>query len=177
MAKVLFENKFLLTRKFHKQYCKETYRALRKRNQLTSALLAVVTLIAALLVFFLLDIRLVAYILFGLSAYFVFFIFYGYLFSEWINFRSLKREYGGDQVYIIKFEPSQVHVWVNKTSFSFKYTTITKGYETKDLLILILETKGMIEHGQMLFKGSFKTEEKVNEFKDFINEKSGKQIF
>lgn len=177
MAKILYENKFLMTRKFHKQYCHVTFRARRKRNQLLSLALAIVALAAGLSFYFLLKWNIPGVVCFCLAAYFVFFIFYGYWFSEWINYRSLKREYGGEQVYIIKFEPSEVHVWVNKTSFRFKYTTISGGYETKDLLILILETKGMIEHGQILFKGSFKNAETVEEFKQFINEKSGKHIF
>ena len=56
---------------------------------------------------------------------FVFFYFWGYAFSEWFNFRDLHRQHGKAIVMILDFMPSQVSVKVNKTSFCFKYSSIS----------------------------------------------------
>ena len=89
----------------------------------------------------------------------------------------MQDEHGQVIVMIVKFLSDNVNVKVNKTSFSFKYTTIEKAYETDDEIILILKTAGMIEHGQVLFKKGFKPESELIGFKEYINRRSGKKIF
>ena len=75
------------------------------------------------------------------------------------------------------FMPVQIFVKVGSSSFSFKYETIQKVYETEDIFILILKTKGMIEHGQIVFKNGFGEGVDIQEFKRFLNDKSGKELF
>lgn len=183
MAKIFFENKYILTKKLYHQYCKKTFQKLRKTNQILSIVLALITLVIALLVFFFLHGRKIMILFAVIFAYFVMMFFSGYKFSEWLNYRNLKRDYGhksgGEVVYQLYFEPLNVKVKVGDTGFTFKYSTIEKVYETEDIIIFILSAKGMIEHGQIIFKRGFsdKNSETIDEFKKFINEKSGKELF
>ncbi len=175
MAKICFENKFILTRKLHKQYCKVSYTKMRKSSRILAFVLAAASLIAAVaLAYYRIEIG--VWVSLILTLYFVMMAFWGYVFSEWIGFRSMKRKYGQVIVMIVDFMPSNVQVKVGKSSLNFKYSSITKAYETDDIIILILGAKGMIEHGQILFKANFKGNS-LSEFKEFINEKTGKRIF
>lgn len=176
MAAVLFENRFILTKKLHKQYCSECYKVSRKSTQRLAIILALVSLIAGILVYFFLEWQWLVILCAVFFAYFVFFYFWGYAFSEWFNFRDLHRQHGKAIVMILDFMPSQVSVKVNKTSFCFKYSSISKAYETDDIIILILERKGMIEHGQIVYKNGFNVGQ-LQDFKEFINKKCEKEIF
>ena len=116
-------------------------------------------------------------ILATLGLYFFFMIFFGYSFRCWVDYRRMQDEHGQVIVMIVKFMSDNVDVKVNKTGFSFKYSTIEKAYETDDEVILILKAPGMIEHGQVLFKKGFKPESELIGFKEYINRRSGKKIF
>lgn len=175
MAKICFENKFILTRKLHKQYCKVSYTRMRKSSRILAFVLAAASLIAAVaLAFYRIKIGVLVSLV--LCLYFIMMGFWGYVFSEWIGFRSMKRKYGQVIVMIVDFMPNIVQVKVGKTSLNFKYSSIIKAYETEDIIILILGAKGMIEHGQVLFKANFKGDS-LAQFKEFINEKTGNGIF
>lgn len=175
MAKICFENKFILTRKLHKQYCKVSFTKMRKSTRILAFTLSIASFIAAC-TFAYFRMKMGIWVALILFIYFLLMGFWGYVFSEWIGFRSMKRKYGQVIVMIVDFMPSSVQVKVNKTSLNFKYSSITKAYETDDIIILILGAKGMIEHGQILFKENFKNNS-LTEFKEFINEKTGKRIF
>ena len=180
MAKILFENKFILTKQLHRQYCEECFTKMRKQTKLMALIFAMVFAAISCLVRFVLHWNKLAILFYVLTAYFVLWIFWGYKVSEWLNYRNLQRNHGQYIVMQISFEPTQVKVKTGETSLSFKYTTISKAYETKDLIILILSTEGMIEHGQVLFKNGFMGDQDgkcLNEFKKMINEKSQKDIF
>ena len=177
MAKVFYENKYILTKKLFKQYCKECYKKSRKRTQVLSLICAIVTFVLAALVLIIWNKTRLSMALGIVALYFVMMIFWGYSFSEWFNYRGMQKDYGENIVTIMEFLPLQVNVKMGKTSFSFKYTSITKAYETEDTLILILQAKGMIEHGQLVFKRGFKNHPDLEDFKKFINEKSGNEIF
>lgn len=177
MAKIFYENRFILTRKLHQQYCKITFRAMNKRIQLLSAALAVVMYVLCAVAFFYLRLPKLCLVFLGFGVYFTFMIFYGYKFSEWINFRRLKDEYGPAVTMILHFQQDKVCVRVNEKSFSFKYSSISKAYETEDSYILILGKRGMAEHGQVLFKQGFLHDADIEEFKRFINKKTKDTIF
>lgn len=187
MAKLIYENRFLLTKKIHKEYCRETYKKMRKANQRLALILAAITLVLFGILFFFLygkKIMIILGVILGLAfLYFVSMFFFGYAFSEWFNYRDLKRNYGqqqgGEVVYQLRFEPVQVKVKVGETSFTFKYSTIEKVYETENLFIFILSREGMIEHGQIVFKKGFteKESDTLDNFKKFINEKAKKVLF
>lgn len=183
MAKIFFENRYILTKKIYHQYCKKTFRKLRKTNQILSIVLAIVTLIIALLVFFFLHGRKIMILFAIIFCYFVMMFFSGYKFSEWLNYRNLKRDYGhktgGEVVYQMFFEPTQVRVKVGETGYTFKYTTIEKVYEAEDIYIFILSGKGMIEHGQIVYKSGFtnRDDNTLESFISFIEEKSHKSLF
>ena len=177
MAKVLYNNKFILTKKLHKQYCQETFKATRKRTKTICLIFSPICLIAGFLILIFLHMTIPTCVAFMAAIYFLLMAFWGYTFSEWINFRSMEREYGRDVVTIMDFMPVQIFVKVGSSSFSFKYETIQKVYETEDIFILILKTKGMIEHGQIVFKNGFGEGVDIQEFKRFLNDKSGKELF
>lgn len=180
MAKIFFENRFLLTKKLHKQYSKETFKKMRKSTSFLSLGLAFLTLIAAILAFIFFAARKILILFLLAFIYFILMSLFGYIFSDWLNFRNMKRNYGekkgGEVVYQIKFEPTEVRVKVGSTGYTFKYTTIEKIYETEDLLIFILNAKGMIEHGQIIYKKGFtdKSPETLDNFRKFINDKMNK---
>ena len=177
MAKLIYENKFILTKKLHAQYYKLCYRKTQKKTQLLAALLALITFAAAAAVMLFFKNVFITSVLAALGLYFFFMIFFGYSFRCWVDNRRMQDEHGQVIVMIVKFLSDNVNVKVNKTSFSFKYTTIEKAYETDDEIILILKTAGMIEHGQVLFKKGFKPESELIGFKEYINRRSGKKIF
>ena len=107
----------------------------------------------------------------------MFVIFFGYAFREWLQYRELQDLHGKAIVNLVRFNSDQVQVTVNKTKLAFKYSTIVRAYESEELLILILGKKGMLEHGQPLYKNGFTDKIPLEEFKRFINEKTAKDIF
>ena len=177
MAAVLFDNKFILTKKLHSQYCREAFKKSRFRLKLTSAVLCVIFLLLGLLFLLFLRMPKLSIVFFVFSVYFFVFIFRGYVFSDWINYRNFQRNYGKVIVMLLEFTPVQVKVKVNSTSFSFSYNTISGAYETDDIIILLLSGKGMVEQGQVVYKNGFKNNKTVREFKEFINDKTQKDIF
>lgn len=177
MAKIFFENRFILTKKLHHQYCKETYRTMNKRMQILALVLALVMygLCAVSLFYLILPKPALVFLAFGI--YFTFMIFYGYRFSEWINFRRMKDEYGPAIAMILQFKQDKVSVRINEKSFAFQYASIAKAYETEDLIILILGKRGMVEHGQVIFKNGFTEHANLEDFKQYINKKTKNDIF
>ena len=137
MAKLMYENRFILTRKLHKEYYHARYMKLKFRR-----------------------------------IYFM-----GYLFREWLNWRELQDKYGKAVVNVVRFNSDQIHVQVNKTAFFFKYSTIESVFETEELLVLQLKAEGMAEHVQLLYKTGFAGKPDQEEFKAFLNKKTGKQLF
>ena len=177
MAKLMYENRFILTRKLHKEYFRFCYRKMQKRTQLISGVLALLSLGASAWLFLGMHSIPGAVIGLILTVYFVLFIFFGYAFREWLQYRELQDQHGKAIVNLVRFNSDQVQVTVNKTKFSFKYSTIVRAYESEELLILILGKKGMLEHGQPLYKNGFTGKISPEEFKRFINEKTAKDIF
>ena len=137
MAKLMFENRFILTRRLHKEYYRSRYMKLRFRR-----------------------------------IYFM-----GYLFREWINWRELQDKYGKAVVNVVRFNSDQIHVQVNTTAFSFKYSTIESVEETEELIVLKLMAQGMAEHVQLLYKEGFAGKPDISEFKEFLERKCSKRLF
>ncbi|MDE6714259.1 MAG: YcxB family protein [Lachnospiraceae bacterium] len=177
MAKIFYENRFILTKKLHHQYCKMTYQTMNKRMQILAAVLAVIMYALCAVSFFYLRMPKVCLAFLGFGIYFTMMIFWGYRFSEWINFRKMKDEYGPAITMILHFQQDKISVRVNEKSFAFKYSSISKAYETEDSYILILGKKGMVEHGQVIFKQGFTHDADIDEFKKFINKKAKETIF
>ena len=177
MAKLMYENKFILTRKLHSQYFRYCYRKLQKQTRILALVFTILFAVCFVLSIIFLGSRLVASLLAVLTLYFFFMIFFGYSFREWIDYRKLQNDHGDVIVEIVKFNADNIHVKVNETGFSFNYRTIERVYETEDEYILILSVPGMIEHGQVLFKKGFKDGTDVEAFKAYINRRAGKTIF
>ena len=177
MAKLMYENKFILTRKLHSQYFRYCYRKLQKQTRILAVILTVLFAICFVLSIIFLGSRLAASLLSVITLYFFFMIFFGYSFREWIDYRKLQSDHGDVIVEIVKFNADNIHVKVNETGFSFNYRTIERVYETEDEYILILNLPGMIDHGQVLFKKGFKDGTDVEAFKAYINRRAGKIIF
>lgn len=177
MAKIFYENRFILTKKLHHQYCRLTYRTMNKRMQILSAALAAVMYALSVAAFFYLRMPRLCLTSFAFGIYFTLMIFWGYRFSEWINFRKMKDEYGPAITMVLQFQQDKVSVRVNEKSFAFKYSSITKAYETEDTYILIIGKRGMVEHGQVIFKQGFSRDTDVDEFKSFLNKKAKETIF
>ncbi|MBR3525633.1 MAG: YcxB family protein [Lachnospiraceae bacterium] len=137
MAKQIYENRFILTRKLHKEYYRSRYKKLRFRR-----------------IFFL-----------------------GYRMREWLHYRQLQSEHGKAVVNIVSFDSDRIHVRVNTTSFYFKYSTITEAEETDELLLLYLREEGMATHVQLLWKGGFTGHPPLEEFKAYLNKRTGKELF
>lgn len=137
MARLMYENRFILTRKLHREYYRSRYMKLKFRQ-----------------------------------IYFL-----GYRFREWLNWRDLLAQHGKAVVNIVKFNSDQVHVQVNATAFSFKYSTIESAFETDELIVLQLHKEGMAEHVQLLFKEGFVDKPRLEDFKEFIDHKAGRPVF
>ncbi len=137
MAKLIYENRFILTRKLHKEYYRMRYKKLHFR--------------------------------------WIFFL--GYRLREWVNYRRLQSEHGKAVVNIVRFDSDRIHVRVNTTSFYFKYSTIAETEETDELILLYLREEGMATHVQLLWKGGFTGHPPLEEFKAYLNKRSGKELF
>ena len=183
MAKTFYENRFLLTRKLHKEFCRTTFLKMRKKLRVIWAIVSLVFFLIAASLYIFTKLRILPIFAIIIGLVFFYSIFQGYRFSEWVNYRSLCRETadvaGGEVVMITRFEPVQIHVKAGKTGYSFKYATIDRVLETTNLFILILKHEGMIEHSQILFKGGFteKNEDTLDQFKKYLNEKTGKELW
>ena len=77
MAKLMYENHFILNRKLHKEYFRFCYRKMQKQTQLISGLLAVLSLAISGCLFLGLHFIPGAVIGLVLALYFVFVIFFG----------------------------------------------------------------------------------------------------
>ena len=137
MAKLIYENRFLLTRKLHKEYYRAQYMKMRFRRL----------------------------------------FYFGYRFREWINYRELQAQHDKAIVNLVRFQSDNVHVKVNQTAFSFHYDTIVGAEETEELIVLKLRKEGMAEHVQLLWKNGFVGKPPLEEFKAYINKRTGKSIF
>ena len=133
----MYENRFILTRKLHREYYHSRYMKLKFRR-----------------------------------IYFL-----GYRFREWLNWRNLLSQHGKAVVNIVRFNADQVHVQVNTTAYSFKYSTIESVYETDELIVLQLRKEGMAMHVQLLYKAGFVGKPELSEFKEFLNDKTKKILF
>lgn len=175
MAKLFYSNKFILTKKLHGQYFRCCFKETQKKLRLISLVLTFVFLILSVAALIFTGSRVLTSVLMVLTLYFLFMVFFGYSFRQWVDFRRLKDEHGDVIVMLVDFYSDNIKVKVNKTDFSFKYSTIDRAYVTEDEYILILKAPGMPEHGQVLFRTAFK--DKEEEFRNFINSKTGKNIF
>ncbi len=176
MAKLCFENKFILTRKLHKEYCKTTYKKTRNKRKVVYGILAVLFLavaVVAALVWKLLPVIIAA----GVISLFCFYsLFFGYVLYEWFDMGRLKEEFGPAVAMVVSFYSDRVAIRVNDKKVAFKYSSITRCVETENLYIFFVYSEGIIEHGQALFKKGFK-EEEIPAFQKYINERTGKEIF
>lgn len=177
MAKLFYENKFILTGKLHAEYFRHCFKKLQKETQIMSLILAILSLAVSAVVMIFFRNVLFTSLFAVLSLYFIFMIFFGYTFRQWIDYRRLTDEHGDVLVTIVSFFSDRVKVKVNKTELYFKYSTIDSAYETEDSIILLLKAPGMTAHGQLLFKPAFKEEGGVEGFKKFLNQKTGKELF
>lgn len=177
MAKLFFENKFILTRKLHKEYCKATFHLTRKRQKALAFILSALCLALALVFLFVLKIRLGILIAGIFAAYFFYMGIWGYTFYEWIDMGRLKDEFGPAVVMVVSFFSDRVALRVNEKHLAFKYSSITTSLETENLIILLVNAEGIIEHGQAIYKKAFEKEEDILAFKKYINDKTGKAIF
>jgi hypothetical protein len=179
VAKILYENKFILTKAMHHEYCSLCFTKMRKNLKRMSLIFSVI-FYAVTLLFMYLRWTIPAGITLVMAVYFTLFIFFGYRVSEWINYRNMQRDYGKYIVMQVFFEPVNVRVKTGDKTVAFKYTTITGSYETDDMIILILQTGGMVEHGQVLFKKGFAGDPEgkcIPDFKKMVNEKSHNGVF
>lgn len=179
MAKLFFENRFILTKKLYGEYCTKTFVSMHKKNRALAFGLAGGFGILTTLCMIFLPFKLLIAIGITLTIYFLYMGIWGYHFSEWIQFRKMQDEQGDVLLHQVRFCSDQIYVKLNQTSLTFKYSSITKAYETEHLLILIIGIQGMVEHGQIIFKEGFLNQEEdtVKQWKAFINEKTKREIF
>ena len=150
---------------------------MNKRMQILALILALAMYALCAVSLFYLILPKLALVFLAFGIYFTFMIFWGYRFSEWINFRKMKDEYGAAIAMVLQFKQDKVSVRINEKSFAFQYSSIAKAYETEDLIILILGKRRMVEHGQVIFKDGFTEHAKLEDFKQYINRKTKSDIF
>ena len=180
MAKLFFENRFILTRKLHREYYRELYKRNGRNIRIISAVLACISAVVFLLSIIMLKSAVAATLFLVLCIYFILMIPFGYAFREWIGYRGLKRDHEAAAIFqIVSFYQDRIHVKVNKTEFDLKYGALDGVIETEELWILLLKGKGGILNTQLLWKKGFKdkTEEELKRFCEFIDNKSSKSIF
>lgn len=177
MAKLFFENKFILTRDLHKEYCKATYKVTRTRRKVIYGILAVAFLAVALVSAFLWHLIPIIIVAGIISAFCFYSLFFGYLLYEWFDMGRLKEEFGPAVAMVVSFYSDRIGIRVNEKKVAFKYDSITRCIETEHLYIFFVYAEGIIEHGQAIYKNGFGEEIKIPEFQRVINEKTGKEIF
>ena len=180
MATVFFENRFILTRKLHREYYRELYRRNGRSIRILAAVLAFVSAAAFFATIILFRSKAAAAVLMVLCVYFVLMIPFAYVFREWIGYRGLLRDHGAQAIFeIADFYQDRIHVKVNKTEYDLKYTDLDGLIETEELWILLFKGKGGILNTQLLWKAGFRerSEEELKRFRTFIDKKSSKSIF
>ena len=197
MAKLFFENKYILTKKLYRQYCRHTFQKMNYSTRRLCFILMGVSMVLTVVEFIFLRWVWLTTVLGCFDLYFLFMGICGYHYSEWMNYRDMQQNFGEVLVHIVRFCSDQIQVKVNTTSLTMKYSSIIKAYETEDLIILIIGTRGMVEHGQVVYKKGFfvsdgdklekvetpdeqleeQNEQTLLEFKKFINTKAKKIIF
>ena len=152
MATVFFENRFILTRKLHREYYRELYLRNGRSVRIASAVLAGISAAAFLLFVIVLRAKVAAAAAMVLGIYFGLMIPFGYVFREWIGYRGLKRDHEAQAIFeIVSFYQDRIHVKVNKTEFDLKYAALDGVIETEELWILLLKGKGGIQNTQLLW--------------------------
>ncbi|MCR4584235.1 MAG: hypothetical protein K5686_00790 [Lachnospiraceae bacterium] len=180
MVEQLFENRFILTRKLHREYYREFYRRNGRNIKIISTVLACISAAIFLLFVILFRSAFAATFFLVLSVYFFLMIPYGYVFREWIGYRGLKRDHEASAIFqIVSFCRDRIHVKVNKLEFDIAYDQLDGLMETEELWILLLKGKNGLQNTQLLWKKGFKdkSEEGLKEFFGFINDKGRKSIF
>ncbi|MCR5118334.1 MAG: YcxB family protein [Lachnospiraceae bacterium] len=180
MAKLFFENRFILTKKLHREYYRELYRKNGRSIKIISAVLACIFAAAFLLSVILFKSTPAAVLALVLCIYFVLMIPFAYVFREWIGYRGLRRDHQASAIFeIVSFYQDRIHVKVNKTEFDLKYDSLDGLMETKELWVLLLKGKSGLNSTQLLWKKGFtdKSEAGLKAFREFIDNKSKKSIF
>ena len=180
MAKLFFENRFILTRKLHREYYRELYRRNGRNIRIISAVLACISAVVFLLSLIMLKSAIAATLSLVLCIYFTLMIPFGYVFREWIGYRGLKRDHEAAAIFqIVSFYQDRIHVKVNRVEFDLRYDQLDGLVETEQLWILLIRGKNGMQNTQILWKKGFKdrSEERLKEFCDFVDNKSKKSIF
>lgn len=176
----MYENRFILTRKLHREYYRQLYKENGRSIRLTSIVLMGLSAAGFMLTLILLKSLILTVILLVAALYFALMIPFGYVFREWIAYRGLLRDHGATAIFqIVGFYSDRIHVKLNKTEFDLKYTALAGVMETDGSWVLLFKGSSGMQETLLLWKGGFKglTEDGLKEFFEFIDKKSGGTLF
>jgi hypothetical protein len=180
MARLMYENRFILTKKLHREYYRQLYKENGRGIRITSMVLMGLSVVGFMLTIILLKSLLIAAVLLAAALYFALMIPFGYVFREWTDYRGLLREHGAGAIFqIVSFYSDRIHVKVNKTEFDLKYTALSGIIKTDELWVLLFKGSSGMRETLLLWRGGFKglTDEELKEFFDFIDKKSEGTLF
>lgn len=157
--KLLLENKFILTKQMNSKYSEITfgiYHSKWRRNTLIGSIAAFVS---AFLILYLLK-MIIPFLLLILLGFYIFFMSWkGYKYGSYISYRNMATMYGEPVEMHIEFYKNFFRLKTGKGDRDFLYSQISRRIELKEMSILIVGTKGIIEHGQIVDKRAFTPDE------------------
>ncbi len=176
----MYENRFILTKKLHREYYRQLYKENGRGIRITSTVLMGLSAAGFMLTLILLKSVILAVVLLAAALYFALMIPFGYVFREWTDYRGLLRDHGAGAIFeIVSFYSDRMHVKVNKTEFDLTYTALRGIMETEKLWVLLFKGSSGMQETLLLWKDGFKelTEDGIKEFFDFIDKKSEGMLF
>lgn len=172
----VLENEFILTRAMNRRYAKITYQKYHSKWQIVTLITAIVLFAAAFASAF--ASKFVPFLVFLfpillLAGFYVFFMsWFGYLFQASVSYKDMARFYGDPVKMHVIFYDRFMRVVGDGNFFDFMYSQITDMTDLEDMIILTVNAKGSIAHGQVIDKSLFTPEQLIKFYS--ISEKFGK---
>lgn len=156
---IMLRNSFILTKKMHRQYSKQTYHIFRKKWKNKVIMLALATLAVGLLLIFLLRWYIAGAIILVAGIYFFLMGLFGYVYGSWREYRNFQDFFGPLVEMEVEFYKRYFRVKTVKGNREFLYSQVMKRIELENISILIVGAEGMIVHGQIIDKKAFEPAE------------------
>ncbi len=161
-------NEMQLTKKMFMTYARITYYKFRYKFRLWALSLFLLTCSLAGLLVWLWNQPLWSILPLALSIYFLYMFFFGYQYSGGAAYRNLKEFYGDPIQMKVCFYDQFFRIETQKGSNDFLYTQVSHCITRKNLSILIVGAKGIIQHGQVIDLQTF-TEDDLEKFQKIIS--------
>lgn len=154
-AKLLLTNRFILTKRMHRFYARETFRLYHKKWKNGVLLAGILTAGAGILLLTMPSyFKIAGAVALLAGLYFIFMSQFGYLYGAMISYRNLTEILGTPPEMCVRFYPAFFSVKTGQADLNFAYKQITRRLEYDEMSILIIGKGNTIAHGQIIDKAA-----------------------